>query len=199
MLAARQVRASALATCDRLITLRDEARAILERQQTAQNGFDLADGAFHRAEALRGQARQIADTARDVRTSIVRRVFNEGLNTLWRDLFVRLAPTEPYVPAFRLPETAEGVVAHLETRTRTGEMGGTPGAMLSAGNLNTAALTLFPALHLSVYARFPWLVLDDPVQTMDEVHIAQFAALLRTISKDHGRKVIIAAHERPAV
>ena len=48
--------------------------------------------------------------------------------------------------------------------------------MLSAGNLNTAALTLFLALHLSVEPRFPWLVLDDPVQTMDEVHIAQFAA-----------------------
>ena len=32
---------------------------------------------------------------------------------------------------------------------------------------------------------------------MDEVHIAQFAALLRTLSKDHGRKIIIAVHDRP--
>jgi exonuclease SbcC len=68
--------------------------------------------------------------------------------------------------------------------------------MLSAGNLNTAALTLFLALHLSVEAKLPWLVLDDPVQSMDEVHIAQFAALLRTLSKDNGRKIVIAVHER---
>ena len=47
--------------------------------------------------------------------------------------------------------------------------------MLSAGNLNTAALTLFLALHLSVEEKLPWLVLDDPVQSMDELHIAQFA------------------------
>jgi len=32
---------------------------------------------------------------------------------------------------------------------------------------------------------------------MDEVHIAQFAALLRTLSKEHGRKIIMAVHERP--
>jgi ABC-type hemin transport system ATPase subunit len=54
--------------------------------------------------------------------------------------------------------------------------------MLSQGNLNTAALTLFLALNLSVLSQLPWLVLDDPVQSMDDVHIAQFAALLRTFS-----------------
>jgi exonuclease SbcC len=39
-------------------------------------------------------------------------------------------------------------------------------------------------------------VIDDPVQSMDEVHIAQFAALLRTLSKQMHRQVIIAVHER---
>ena len=68
--------------------------------------------------------------------------------------------------------------------------------MLSQGNLNTAALTLFLALHLSVPMRMPWLVLDDPVQSMDDVHIAHIAALLRTLSKGMDRQVIIAVHER---
>lgn len=68
--------------------------------------------------------------------------------------------------------------------------------MLSAGNLNTAALTLFLALHLSVEPSLPWLILDDPVQSMDELHIAQFAALLRTFSKELGRQTIIAVHDR---
>jgi exonuclease SbcC len=30
---------------------------------------------------------------------------------------------------------------------------------------------------------------------MDDVHIAHFAALLRTLSKEHGRQVIIAVHD----
>ena len=32
---------------------------------------------------------------------------------------------------------------------------------------------------------------------MDEVHVSQFAALLRTLAKQHGRQVLIAVHERP--
>jgi DNA repair protein SbcC/Rad50 len=31
------------------------------------------------------------------------------------------------------------------------------------------------------------------VQSVDEVHISQFAALLRTLSKQHGRQVVIIA------
>lgn len=157
----------------------------------------LRDGK-EQAEARILQARDLAGRARDVRTNIVRRVFNESLNAVWRDLFVRLAPEEPFVPAFALPENPNGPVeAVLETHYRSRGKGGDPRAMLSAGNLNTAALTLFLSLHLSVASNLPWLIIDDPVQSMDEVHIAQFAALLRTLSKQHGRQMIIAVHERP--
>jgi exonuclease SbcC len=146
----------------------------------------------------RQAAKAVSRAAAEARTNIVGRVFNSALNKIWRDLFVRLAPTEPYVPAFRLPESpSEPVSAQLETVHRDGGRGGAPGAMLSAGNLNTAALTLFLALHLAVTPQLRWLVLDDPVQSMDEVHIAQFAALLRTLSRQHGRKIIMAVHERP--
>jgi DNA repair protein SbcC/Rad50 len=117
---------------------------------------------------------------------------------IWRDLFVRLAPEEPFVPAFALPQASDrSVEAVLETIYRSREKGGNPRAMLSAGNLNTAALTLFLALHLSVTVQLPWLVIDDPVQSMDEVHVSQFAALLRTLAKSHGRQIILAMHERP--
>jgi len=84
----------------------------------------------------------------------------------------------------------------LETFHRSGQTSGPPGAMLSQGNLNTSALTLFLALNLSVPSQLPWLVLDDPVQSMDDVHIAQFAALLRNLSKGLGKQVVIAVHER---
>jgi len=146
---------------------------------------------------MRERAKVVSDAAQKVRSSIVKTVFNTALNKTWRDLFVRLAPSEDFVPAFKIPEgDKDKVEAVLETLHRTGRTAGTPGAMLSQGNLNTAALTLFLALHLSVPARTPWLVLDDPVQSMDDVHIAQFAALLRTLSKSVGRQVIVAVHER---
>lgn len=32
---------------------------------------------------------------------------------------------------------------------------------------------------------------------MDELHIAQFAALLCTLAKAHGRELVVAVHEKP--
>ncbi|UPK05923.1 AAA family ATPase [Bradyrhizobium sp. 170] len=148
------------------------------------------------AEEVIHFARGLAQKASVVRTNIVRRVFNESLNSIWRDLFVRLAPEETFVPAFALPPGPGPVEAALETVHRSGEKGGNPRAMLSAGNLNTAALTLFLSLHLTAKLQLPWLIIDDPVQSMDELHIGQFAVLLRTLSKAHGRQIILAVHER---
>jgi exonuclease SbcC len=182
-------------TLQQLETEVDDVRSLIARDRLTLDGLEQALGV---AEQRRIEAKGLAIAAKEARTAIVSRVFNDSLNAIWRNLFVRLAPTEPFVPAFKLPETTvDAVMAALETQHRSGGRGGAPGAMLSAGNLNTAALTLFLALHLAVEARLPWLILDDPVQSMDEVHIAQFAALLRTLSKGHGRQILIAVHDRP--
>lgn len=171
---------------------------ILSEITATQNRIDVLNAAKGRADAVIQDARELAKRG-EARTAIVRKVFNGSLNRVWRDLFVRLAPEEPFVPAFAVPETNGGPVeAILETWYRSGGKGGNPRAMLSAGNLNTAALTLFLALHLSVAPDLPWLVIDDPVQSMDEVHIAQFAALLRTLAKSKTqRQIIVAVHEKP--
>jgi exonuclease SbcC len=186
------------------------ALATLEEMDGARRALDAAtadhlrltvlteDLAERRTEADRriGLARDLAGRAQALRTTKVRQVFNDELNALWRELFIRLAPDEAFVPAFALPSRANGAVeAILETHYRSGGKGGNPRSMLRAGNLNTAALTLFLSLHLSVKPILPWLIIDDPVQSMDDVHIAQFAALLRTLKMD-GRQVILAVHDR---
>lgn len=183
----------------RIHDLRDNSS--LERQARAL--IKKADASLARSESRiaelggkREAMKNLRAEAEANRTRIVRSVFNKSLNRMWRDLFVRLAPREPFVPAFRVPETpGEAITARLETVHRDGKPGGSPGAMLSAGNLNTAALTLFLALHLTAKPRLPWLLLDDPVQSMDEVHVSQFAALLRALARDHGRRIVIAVHE----
>lgn len=158
---------------------------------------EVSTGLLAEADRRIGVARDLIAKAQGVRSAEVRRVFNDELNAVWRELFIRLAPDEDFVPAFALPEVAgQPVEAVLETHYRAGGKGGNPRGMLSAGNLNTAALTLFLALHLSAPETLPWLIIDDPVQSMDGVHIAQFAALLRSL-KQHGRQVILAVHDRP--
>jgi len=173
-----------LGSCDEAIQKLGERRLGLAKAKAISD---------QRLEAARDLVAQVLNA----RTAVVRDVFNGELNAVWRDLFVRLAPDEKFVPAFAVPEPGSGPVeAVLETHYRSGGKGGNPRAMLSAGNLNTAALTLFLALHLSVRPILPCLIIDDPVQSMDEVHIAQLAALLRTLSKQKERQVIVAVHER---
>lgn len=173
---------------------RREADTALARDRATQR---LHDAALKRAGRVRSDGQTIKGAVEAVRAQIISRAFNERLNRLWRDLFLRLAPTEPFVPAFHIPtEPTHKLQPKLVTLHRAGGAGGTPGAMLSAGNLNTAALTLFIALHMTVSPQLPWLILDDPVQSMDDVHIAHFAALLRTLSKEHDRQVIVAVHDR---
>ncbi|MDE2171640.1 MAG: AAA family ATPase [Sphingomonadales bacterium] len=176
---------------------RNTLSGLLAKRSEVETRLSFRTGQKAEADKIIDIAKDIARQTREARGRIVRHVFNDELNAVWRDLFVRLAPEEPFIPAFAIPETTTAdVEAVLETHHRRGGKGGNPRAMLSAGNLNTAALTLFMALHLSVKRKLPWLVIDDPVQSMDEVHIAQFAALLRTLSKQMGRQVIIAVHER---
>ena len=182
-----------LATIRNNLTRRGEIDAAIAGYQQM---WQRADKALQRAQALRQQGISIRNAVDAVRSAIIRREFNDRLNRVWRDLFVRLAPGEPFVPAFRIPPSStQRLQPKLITEYRDGgDVGGTPGAMLSAGNLNTAALTLFIALHLSVPKALPWLILDDPIQSMDDMHITHFASLLRTLSKEHGRLSCPAAH-----
>lgn len=163
---------------------------------TAQTQLAL-DLALAEATRRRGIARDVYDAAANTRTAIVERVFTQSLNDVWGDVFKRLAPSEPFVPAFGIP-TAEraALKLSLETVHKSGGISGTPSMMLSTGNLNTAALSMFMALHLAVDPLIPCLVFDDPVQSMDEVHVSQFAGLLRVLSKHHGRQIVVAVHER---
>lgn len=181
------------------LRMKDLAQIVVLNTELAElvASSEAANMAESRVRVSRDCAKAVSVAADKVRSQIVKAVFNTSLNKTWRDLFVRLAPSEQFVPAFRLPAGDGGTVeAVLETLHRSGKASGSPGAMLSQGNLNTAALTLFLALHLSVPLRMPWLILDDPVQSMDDVHTAQFAALLRTLSKGMNRQIVIAVHER---
>jgi exonuclease SbcC len=184
-----------------ILTLQNQIERRDTFQQAVTRGvanWQQTEAALSRGQSLRADGQSIRNAIDTVRSGIIRAEFNDRLNRLWRDLFVRLAPGEPFVPAFSIPE---GNTQRLQPKLITlhregGDAGGTPGAMLSSGNLNTATLTLFMAMHMSVPTQLPWLILDDPVQSMDDVHIAHFAALLRTLAKEHGRQVMLAVHDR---
>jgi exonuclease SbcC len=171
-------------------------------QATAQVGsFEGALAAIkpHVDEAKRRKeiASRLRRGAETLRTATITRVFDERLNGSWARIFGALVPSEPFIPQFkRIPEGARRVTIDVETQHRDGTEAATPAAMLSQGNLNTAALSLFVALHFAVPGEMPWLIFDDPVQSMDDLHVSNFAAMVKQLTRRNGRQVVIAVHER---
>lgn len=142
-------------------------------------------------------ASRLRKGAEELRTATITRVFDEHLNGSWARIFGALVPSEPFIPQFkRIPAGSRQITVDIETVHRDGVEAATPAAMLSQGNLNTAALLLFVALHFWVPAELPWLIFDDPVQSMDDLHVTNFASMVKQLSRRHGRQVVIAVHER---
>lgn len=181
----------------RLAAALERESASVQRLAEAAENKKRWDDRVTESKRRQGIAKDVHEAATQARTNIVHRVFTESLNDVWETVFTRLAPNEGFIPSFGIPSaTKKTFDIKLETTHRSGEAGGPPQMMLSAGNLNTAALSLFLALHLAVQPVVPCLVFDDPVQAMDEVHVAQFAGLIRLLSKQNDRQIIIAVHER---
>lgn len=165
-------------------------RSLSEEAERSRLGNNEATRRKESASSLRREAER-------VRSATMRGVFDDNLNRAWSDLFRRLAPREPFVPQFKRDDRASRTVnIELETIDRSGVPAASPGAMLSYGNVNTAALSLFLSLHFAVKPVLPWLILDDPIQSMDDVHVANFAALIKQLTRTRGRQVVIAVHQR---
>lgn len=172
--------------------------AVAEAADTAaRKAVEFLAGQVSEARRRKEAASVLRKRAEELRAQVSNRVFDDRLNGAWSRLFRTLVPTEPFVPQFVQRSTRPRVFdVGLETIHRDGTRAASPGAMLSQGNANTAALSLFLALHFAVAPRLPWLLFDDPVQSMDDLHVSNFAALVKQLIRNNGRQVIIAIHQR---
>lgn len=173
----------------------DAVQESAARRDSLEKRLESARSRLQRGSGRVELAARLSKNSVALRAEIVERVFDSTLNGTWRDLFTRLAPEEPFVPEFIAAGASRSGVqlqaVHKKTKTA-----GAPGLVLSAGNLNTAALTLFLALNATAKSDVDLLLLDDPVQAMDDVHVSQFSALMRSFTRDLGKQVVVAVHER---
>lgn len=183
---------------DRLKKLNNEYQYSRAQSGEIDKSIKSIEEAKAKFNSLREAGKNLRTHAERIRSEALTNLLSGRLNNIWQQLFIRLAPTEPFIPKF-VASTLRNRDIEIKTAPRGGQDGaelGHPRMMLSAGNLNTAALTLFTSLHLSMPTQLPWLFIDDPVQGMDEIHTTQFAALLRTLSRNMGKQIIIAVHEK---
>lgn len=174
-----------------------DLQAAEESLAKVERAVSLLAQQLSEARRRKEAASALRKRAEELRAEISNRVFDDRLNGAWSSLFRSLVPAEPFVPQFvQRSERPRDFAVGLETVHRDGTRAASPGAMLSQGNANTAALSLFLALHFAVAPRLPWLIFDDPVQSMDDLHVSNFAALIKQLIRNNGRQVIIAVHQK---
>lgn len=190
---------TALKECESALQLSRQVTKVKGQRDNSDRQLELLSKARGRVDALARTARGIRDVAAEAKRELIEEVFTESLNSLWVDLFQRLTNSpqqfSPYLEAQVLPRG--NIRAGMLARSSAAAPFRYLGSVLSAGNVNTAALSLFLALHLANQSGPRVIILDDPVQSMDDVHAMEFASLLSFIAYQAHRQVIVAVHERP--
>lgn len=175
----------------------DAERARRRASETADDARRLSE-AVERVNDLVTEAKRLRKAAADTTRSLIKRTFDDHLNDLVDDLYTRLVRDERFRPRI----TAKGQIGNLTAAVKAfaegAEAADNIASLVSSANLNTAALSLFLALHLAEPSRPQVLVLDDPVQSMDDVHATNLAALFRSLAyhPQTPRQLVLAVHDR---
>jgi hypothetical protein len=69
-------------------------------------------------------------------------------------------------------------------------------AVFSQGELNSCAIAFFLALATSHVDGLKILLLDDPVQNMDEIRIEEFGSVLKFLKDSLGWQIMIGLHDQ---
>lgn len=176
-----------------------QAAEAAEVQATADQS--AAEAAWRRVGALIDRARAVRKAASETTAELIKTTFDDRLSALVDDIYFRLVRDERFSPRLIPSGTGSQLTAAIHAYA-DGKPSGVSNAasLLSSANLNTAALSLFIALHLTAPAQPKTLVFDDPVQSMDDVHAANLAGLFRSLAYDpdpkRRRQLVIATHDR---
>lgn len=168
-----------------------------KRLHAVEESLFAAEAADQRVDEILKEVRGVRNEAAKVKQSLIDEVFSESLNIVWTDIFSRLARTEIFVPRLEAGVLPRG---SLRAAIRATHSAAPPfehlRSVLSAGNLNTAALSLFLSLHLVQEPDNLLILLDDPVQSMDDVHAMELSGLMNLIRNQLNRQIVIGVHER---
>lgn len=139
-------------------------------------------------------ASALADGTTAANASVFRQRF-QTLEPLMNDVYARLDPHPAFthlsfsVESFRSKGTASATVLDSEREITVNPM-----LVFSSAQANIVVLSAFLALGWAAgNGSLPFVMLDDPLQAMDDVNVLGFADLARHLRRD--RQLILATHE----
>lgn len=165
-----------------------EVSSFKERLETRTAKLEEASQRSQRLKSL-------ADAAVEARVEVTERRFR-AIQPLVADIFGRLDPH----PAFKTIEFELDTYYRRGTTTPmvrdlVAEVTADPLMVFSTSQANIAALSYFLAMGWSAgERRLPFVLLDDPIQSMDDVNVLGLADLCRHLRVE--RQLVISTHQR---
>jgi hypothetical protein len=152
------------------------------------------DAARHNAEVARQEAETLHEVAQAARLDVVRSEFAR-LSPLAQNVFSRLDPH----PTFTELELKTDILRSASTATAQvrdvlQDVSADPMVIFSSAQANIAAISYLISLNWAAAGRVPVLLLDDPLQAMDDINVLGFADLCRFLRNK--RQVVVSTHER---
>ena len=176
-------------------------RELNTRLSTVSTRLALTEKRLRNARSAQERVEQFIDTAQEVRRRVSSAIqdviagFVMGhTKGAFEELFRRLAKN----PFFDVTISGARVKWHAPEVSWTATYNNRhfPGnAVFSQGELNSCAIAFFLALATSHPGGLKFLMLDDPVQNMDEIHIEEFGNILKFLKDELGWQLIIGLHD----
>lgn len=195
------------ASADRLTSIAEQLASLLGTSGLAeevQRVREQVDGQVLLVRDLAeeaGRASNAADSAKTLATGATRAIAGvtktrfESLQPLVDDIFARLAPHPAFTTlGFEMGVAYRSGVADPFVKDPESGVSADPLLVFSSSQANVAALTYFLALSwASTTKALPFLLLDDPLQSMDDVNALGFSDLCRHVRRR--RQLVVSTHE----
>lgn len=160
----------------------------------AKARVDEATKASEHARRASNSALGLHEATKSANEDIFRRRFS-ALEPLMNDVYARLDPHPAFtnlsftVESFRSRGTATATVTDAERNISVNPM-----LVFSSAQANIVVLSAFLALGWAAGpSGLPFVLLDDPLQAMDDVNVLGFADLARHLRRE--RQLVLATHE----
>jgi chromosome segregation protein len=119
----------------------------------------------------------------------------ESYKPLIRDLYYRFEPHPVFSEIdFEVTKAFKDTELYFVVAPRRQGPKAYPSTVFSTSQLNALAVCVFLALNLKSAKSIPWLMLDDPIQAMDDLNILGFCEVLRQVRGE--RQVFISSHNQ---
>lgn len=156
--------------------------------------YDEKHRALEKVKEAHNKRKRLVELARTKSTEVVKEAFDE-LEPLTQDLFYRLAPHPTFTRLSFSHEVYRRRGSSIPQATDPqSNLEISPAVGFSSAQANVAALCYFLALAFaSSQTDFRFVLLDDPLQSLDDVNTLGFSDLCRFLRKE--KQLIIATHE----